>query len=52
MRHKRLLITCIITILFLLGDISDLSAKDITYSGRVIDADTKEPIEGAVVVAE
>jgi len=28
-----------------------LSACDKTYSGKVIDADTKEPIEGAVVVA-
>src|SRR5512139_120753 len=26
-------------------------AKDITFRGRVIDYDTKEPIEGAVVVA-
>ena len=28
-----------------------LSAKEITFRGRVIDYDTREPIEGAVVVA-
>lgn len=28
-----------------------ISAKDITFRGRVIDYDTKQPIEGAVVVA-
>jgi hypothetical protein len=28
-----------------------LSAKEVTFRGRVIDYDTKEPIEGAVVVA-
>ena len=28
-----------------------ISAKDITFRGRVIDSETKEPIEGVVVVA-
>ncbi len=51
MKHKVLLIVCIITTFFLFADISDLSAKDRSYGGKVIDADTKEPIEGAVVVA-
>lgn len=51
MKKKGLLIIYIIILLFLLIDISDVFAKDIIYSGRVIDADTKEPIEGAVVVA-
>ena len=37
--------------LSLLTDVSDVFAGDRIYIGRVIDADTKEPIESAVVVA-
>lgn len=40
----------IIGLIFLLLSIN-AHAADITYQGKVIDADTKEPIEGAVVVA-
>jgi hypothetical protein len=35
----------------LLGFVSGAIGKDWTFSGKVIDADTGEPIEGAVVVA-
>jgi hypothetical protein len=49
---RKSVISCVIATFILLLVSSELSAKDITYSGRVIDVDTKEPIEGAVVVAE
>lgn len=52
MKYKGLLISCVIATFILLMGISDLSAKDITYKGTVIDVDTKQPIDGAVVVAE
>lgn len=38
-------------LIFLLAMIPQVLAGNKTFSGRVIDSDTKEPIEGAVVVA-
>ena len=38
-------------VIFLLAVVPQVPARDKTFSGRVIDAETKEPIEGAVVVA-
>jgi len=43
----RVLLTCL---LVLLGGPLDVASADGPYSGKVIDAETKEPIEGAVVV--
>ena len=49
--YKNLVATlCIITFAFVVESPCALS-KDKNFSGRVIDAETKEPIEGAVVVA-
>jgi|Deesub1362A_J573_1020465.scaffolds.fasta_scaffold02077_1 hypothetical protein len=47
---KKVLLTAIAFILFMGGRFIYFEV-DRTYRGRVIDADTKEPIEGAVVVA-
>lgn len=49
MRHKYFLI--LICFLYLLGNIATVFAKDRIYSGGVIDADTKDSIEGVIVVA-
>ncbi len=48
MSHRLL---CFITFLFLFVSVSRAFAKDRVYSGRVIDAETKKPIEGVIVVA-
>lgn len=45
------ILICLSVSVLVIGTISDAFAKDRVYSGRVINADTKEPIEGAIVVA-
>jgi len=49
--RRRVLTTIVILSLFIAMG-TCVCGKDRTYHGRVIDADSKEPIEGAVVVAE
>ncbi len=48
-RNWKIILIGVILILFL---VILTHASDRTYQGRVIDADTKKPVEGAVVVAE
>jgi hypothetical protein len=48
-RKWKIILIGLILILFI---VIFIQASDRTYQGRVIDAETKEPIEGAVVVAE
>jgi|SRR3990172_743478 len=50
-KSKRILLTVSSVIILLLIIIVGTPVCDTTFKGRVIDADTKQPIEGAVVVA-
>ena len=50
-RNKRILFTVLAIVVLLLVMIFSAPACSTTYKGKVIDADTKQPIEGAVVVA-
>ncbi len=45
---KKISVLCLLCVF---GIISNVYAKDFVYSGKVIDVETKEPIQGAAVVA-
>jgi hypothetical protein len=47
----KIILSGFVLMVWLQGSTSCALAKDRVYGGRVIDFETKEPIEGAVVVA-